>query len=142
MASADHALQLNPGNQMNQLAITHWVRGLCLQQQWILDRAEAELRKGLAVDSQDDRNPPALGYVLARQGRTSQAREVLSELSYQHARGKPVCYGIALLHAGMGDIAEAKRWLRRSASDGGNQLPVSLAGQTYTTNFRRLAPSE
>jgi tetratricopeptide (TPR) repeat protein len=118
MASADHALGLNPGNQMNQLAIAYWIRGLCLQQQGILDRAEAEFRKGLAIAPQDDRNQPSLGYVLARQGRTEQAREVLAALRHQHARGKPVSYGIALLHAGLGDTVEAARWLERSAANG------------------------
>jgi tetratricopeptide (TPR) repeat protein len=118
IASADHALGLNPGNQMNQLAIAYWVRGLCLQQQGILDRAEAEFRKGLAVAPQDDRNQPSLGFVLAQQGRTAQAREVLAALTQQHARGKPVSYGIALLHTALGHTAEANRWLARSAAMG------------------------
>jgi Flp pilus assembly protein TadD len=118
MASADHALGLNPGNQMNQLAIAYWVRGLCLQQQGKLDRAETEFRKGLAVAPQDDRNQPSLGHVLALQGRTTQAREVLAALTHQHERGKPVSYGIALLHAGLGDTSEARRWLARSAATG------------------------
>jgi tetratricopeptide (TPR) repeat protein len=118
MTSADHALGLNPGNQMNQLAIAYWVRGLCLQQQGKLDRAEVEFRKGLAVAPQDDRNQPSLGHVLALQGRTMQARQVLAALTHQHERGKPVSYGIALLHAGLGDESEAKRWLARSAATG------------------------
>ena len=118
IASADHALQLNPGNQMNQLTITHWVRGLCLQHQGILDRAEEEFRKGLAVAPQDDRNQPALGYVLAQQGRTAQTRHVLAALTHQHELGKPVRYAIAVLHAGLGGTAEANRWLARSSAAG------------------------
>ena len=115
MAAADHALELNPGNQMNQIAMAHWILGLCLQRQGMLERAEAEFRAGLAVAPQDDRNQPALGFVLARQGKTSQAREVLSALTRQQSRGKQVCYGIALVHLGLGEGDEAKRWFERSA---------------------------
>ncbi|MBC8166305.1 MAG: hypothetical protein H7Y20_10580, partial [Bryobacteraceae bacterium] len=118
MAAADHALGLNPGNQMNQLALPHWIRGLCLQELGILEGAAAEFRKGLEAAPQDDHNQPALGYVLARLGRTQQSHDVLAALEHQQSRGKPVCYGIALVHAGLGNQAEAERWLQRSAAGG------------------------
>ncbi|MBC7927673.1 MAG: tetratricopeptide repeat protein [Bryobacteraceae bacterium] len=118
MSSANHALELTGGNEMNQLAIAHWVKGLCLQQQGMLDGAEAEFRKGLEVAPQDERNQAALGNVLAQQGQTTRAAEILSSLQEQHAKGRRVAYGIGLVYAGLGRAAKAQYWVKRSEADG------------------------
>ena len=56
IAAADHALMANAGNQMNQIALPQWVRGLSFERLGRIREAEEAFRKGLEVSPQDDWN--------------------------------------------------------------------------------------
>ena len=91
---------------------------------WQLGQAYERLGKSdLALDAMDHAarlsggNSKAIslrGYVLARVGRTSEAREVLSTLEAISRERYVPPYAIALVHAGLGDADQALDWLERA----------------------------
>jgi tetratricopeptide (TPR) repeat protein len=58
-----------------------------------------------------------LGYLLARTARRDEALQVLESLLVQHQQGLSGAYPIAVVHAGLGDFAEALTWLEQSIED-------------------------
>ncbi len=69
-----------------------------------------------------DRDPLALGawgYLLARSGAEEEARGVVVELSSLPARRPGVATGLALVHAGLADTAQAAEWAERARAEAG-----------------------
>jgi serine/threonine protein kinase/Tfp pilus assembly protein PilF len=68
-----------------------------------------------------ERNPlqgdPWLGFMLARAGRTQQAREVRDRLLERWRRGDGGAYGLAVVDAGLRDFDDAFEWLGKSVDD-------------------------
>ncbi|HEU5173987.1 MAG TPA: BTAD domain-containing putative transcriptional regulator [Gemmatimonadaceae bacterium] len=64
---------------------------------------------------------PALAqtaYVLARAGRRSEALRIRAALTEAWKRGDEGAFNVALVHAALGDVDEALRWLDRAVTDG------------------------
>jgi DNA-binding SARP family transcriptional activator/Tfp pilus assembly protein PilF len=58
-----------------------------------------------------------LGYLLARTARRDEALQVLESLLVQHQQGLSGAFPLAVVHAGLGDFAEALTWLERAIED-------------------------
>jgi DNA-binding SARP family transcriptional activator len=58
-----------------------------------------------------------LGYLLARTARRDEALQVLDSLLVQHQQGLSGAFPIAVVHAGLGDFAEALTWLEQAIED-------------------------
>jgi hypothetical protein len=56
------------------------------------------------------------GFVLAKMGRTDEARDVLALLEGLSAERYVPPFAVALVHAGLGHDAEALQWLERAGS--------------------------
>ncbi len=142
--AADHSLQLNDGQEMNQYSMALWVRGLSLERLGRRAEAEQAFRTALARTPQDDWNQPSLGWLLARSGRTSEARAFLHHLEQQGKKGRGVSYAMALIHVGLGDNESALKALEHGVATGDTSMPflklekrfVDLAG---TARFRAVA---
>jgi hypothetical protein len=59
----------------------------------------------------------ALGHTYAISGRVVEARGVLEQLRKQSGQRYVSAYGVAAIHAGLGDIDQAFAWLERSLED-------------------------
>ncbi len=57
-------------------------------------------------------------YVLAKLGRTDEARDVLAELNSRSAERFVSPYHIAIIHAGLGEVDAAFEWLERARATG------------------------
>jgi adenylate cyclase len=57
------------------------------------------------------------GHLLAKTGREREARKILADLMAMSKERYVPPYNIAMVHAGLGDKAEAVRWLRRGCTD-------------------------
>jgi DNA-binding SARP family transcriptional activator len=78
-------------------------------------------------DAPGDRVPlrdGMLGYLLARAAQRDEALRVLESLLVQHQRGLSGAFPIAMVHAGLGDLAEALTWLERAIEDGSLRATV------------------
>ena len=58
-----------------------------------------------------------LGYVYARAGRSSDARDIIRELTNRSARQYVPAYPLALVHAGLGENDRALEWLERAGEE-------------------------
>jgi len=95
-------------------ATAHWLIGLCLEQRGQLTEAEKKFREVLAVRPRDGRCIPALGHVLAKQGKRAQVAPIIEQLREQLDRGRAVQYSLALVHAGLGEPEAALDWLEKA----------------------------
>ncbi len=106
------AIEMNPTSEES-----HRILGLSLE----MDGAHAEAERVLRVAGElPDAGPyalGALGYVLARNGRTAEARALLAELEARAARGyvTPVAFGTLLI--GLGENARALDQLERAHAE-------------------------
>ena len=91
------------------------IMGQCHLQKRMWAEAIAEFR--WSMETSDARSALAfLGYALARGGRRDEARQILDDLTagreYSHG-----AFGIAVVHAGLGDHDQAFLWLERSVEE-------------------------
>src|SRR5690606_8424337 len=90
--------------------------GLALNAAGEQERAVAELRRAA---EQSENNPNvlgSLGYVLAVAGQVEEARALVDSLQKVSGRRLPAA-AIAHVHAGMGNVEEALKWLERSSGE-------------------------
>ena len=102
------AIAMNPTAEEN-----YWILGLILSQLGEWDEAERVLREGLGYAELGTYSLAALGYVLARSGRTAEARTILAGLEGR-ARSEyvsPVAF--ATVQIGLGDYSAALDWAER-----------------------------
>jgi TolB-like protein/DNA-binding winged helix-turn-helix (wHTH) protein/Flp pilus assembly protein TadD len=108
-ALAVRAIELSPG-----LWIGHQMLGQALEQLGQPDAALEAMAAAIRLSGQNSKPVSLRGYVLARAGRTEEARAVLASLSAA-ARDRYVPpYAMALVHAGLGDADETFVWLERA----------------------------
>lgn len=117
---ANHALGLFAGKSH---PMGWWMRGMCLERLGRLKEAEEQYRRGMASAPVEGWNPAALGYMLARSGRTREAEQMLAKLHEERAQGMVRCYQIALVLTGLGRVNEAVEWLERGRAEGDSSMP-------------------
>jgi tetratricopeptide (TPR) repeat protein len=68
-----------------------------------------------------ERNPllsyPLFGFILARAGETERARQIQNSLLELWRRGSTGAYGVAVIHAGLGNRDQAFEWLDKAIED-------------------------
>ena len=79
-----------------------------------LDLALATIEKHLNAGPANSKLHSMRGYVLARMGRTAEARDVLATLNRMASDRYVPPYARALVHAGLGERDEAFQWLERA----------------------------
>ena len=88
--------------------------GLILEQTADLAGAEREYKAAFDMRPSDQRNAAALGHLYGRQGRRSEARQMLQSLESIEAEGTPVQTSLALVFAGLGEQNRALDALEQS----------------------------
>lgn len=98
--------------------LAHTYLGMAYASKHLNNEAIRELRRGLARSEQgSDRDLGLLGLVLARSGRTADAREVLNTLARLRRERYTSPYGEALIRMGLGDRDEALRLLEAAVDE-------------------------
>jgi len=105
------------------------IAGLCLADEGRWPEAIATLRRG--AETGGPRASAVLGSVLARSGRTAEARRILDDLQRRQQRGGDLAFEIAMVYAGLGDLDNAFRWLERAMDEG--SLSPEIMGSTFRT---------
>jgi TolB-like protein len=133
-----HSTQL--AKDLPGLHLSHWLRGLSLEQQGKLVEAEAEFGECLSLSPRDPRCTPALGYVQARLGKRD-----LAQRTIDGCREEGWCspLGIALIHVGLGEQEEALQWMAKASGkrDGGfpyAKLDPRFSGLRRDPRFRAM----
>jgi tetratricopeptide (TPR) repeat protein len=115
----------------------------CYARKQMWPQAIAEMQRILV-----NAGPPAqalLGYMLARGGRTYEARRILAALLDRPRRINGGAFDVATVYVGLGDNDQAFRWLEKSVGDRSlrvDNLPAvldGLRGDPRLDSFRRHA---
>jgi len=115
----------------------------CYARKQMWPQAIAEMQR-ISVNA----GPPAqalLGYMLARAGRTDEARRILAAMLDRSRRISGGAFDVAMVYAGLGENDQAFRWLEKSLGDRsirGDNLPAiidGLRGDPRLDAFRRHA---
>jgi tetratricopeptide (TPR) repeat protein len=96
--------------------LAHLWLGRAYQEQGRLDDAALEFVETRRILGDWPIAIAALGHVLGLSGRASEARRVLDELDQLSRRQYVTEYGVALVHAGLGDRDAAFDWLERAVA--------------------------
>jgi tetratricopeptide (TPR) repeat protein len=87
------------------------------------------------------RGQALLGYMLARAGRTDEARRILAALLDRSRRINGGAFEVAMVYAGLGENDQAFRWLDRAVDDRSlafDHLPTVVDGLRPDPRFHRL----
>jgi TolB-like protein len=91
------------------------IRGQCFLKRQMLAEAIDEFQ--WSMETNEARSALAfLGYALARAGRHAEARRILDDLTTGR-RDSHGAFGVAVVHAGLGDRDQAFAWLERSVKE-------------------------
>ncbi len=114
----DYAAALDHARRATELAPGFWIGHVMLGQAYgQLGQTTQALQALAAAGQLSGNNSKVLsleGYFLAKAGRTSEAREILKTLESQSRDHYVPPYGLALVHAGLGDRDEVFTWLERA----------------------------
>ncbi|HYO81820.1 MAG TPA: tetratricopeptide repeat protein [Bryobacteraceae bacterium] len=124
-------------NQMPFYPMALNVQGLSLEQMGRFDEAEKIFRAALAYQNHNPWAEPALGHLLAKQGRHREAEAILSELRNQGARGAMTHVTMALVYTGLGKHEDALVSLERAVAEKDDAVLFA----PYDPRFRPLASS-
>jgi TolB-like protein/DNA-binding winged helix-turn-helix (wHTH) protein/Flp pilus assembly protein TadD len=105
-------LDMEPG-----FVLTRVTLGLSYEGQGLIEPAVAELRKAQELAPNDVGTLAALGHALAKAGRAVDARRLLRDLEARAGKSYVPPYSVAVLHAGLGEQAQALGWLERAFRD-------------------------
>jgi TolB-like protein/DNA-binding winged helix-turn-helix (wHTH) protein/Flp pilus assembly protein TadD len=94
--------------------IGHQMRGQALEQLADDDLALKALATAARLSGQNSKPISLTGYILARSGRTGEARDLLGALEMASRQRYIPPYAVALVHAGLGDADGAFEWLNRA----------------------------
>jgi DNA-binding winged helix-turn-helix (wHTH) protein/tetratricopeptide (TPR) repeat protein len=120
---ADAVTALRGTVEMNpSFPLAHLWLGRAYEEQRRYDDAIAEYRSAATVLVDWPVTMAALGHAYAVSGRRSEARQTLVDLKALSSRKYVTPYGVALVHAGLGDADQAFAWLDRAVADRANWL--------------------
>jgi tetratricopeptide (TPR) repeat protein len=104
-ALATRTIESFPGALQPQLVLgwAAWCQGRAEEAVAAFEKAVELSREALSLSS--------LGHVYARLGRTGEALALLEDLDQLSSRGKASPIALVVLHAGLGDVEAAFRWL-------------------------------
>ncbi|MGH8639369.1 MAG: winged helix-turn-helix domain-containing protein, partial [Burkholderiales bacterium] len=94
--------------------IGHQMRGQALEQLGDGDVALNALATAGRLSDQNSKPISLTGYILARSGRTAEARDLLGALELASSQRYVPPYALALVHAGLGHADAAFEWLERA----------------------------
>jgi TolB-like protein/Tfp pilus assembly protein PilF len=94
------------------------------------DLAIAEAQKALSLDDSGD-NRAWLAYCYAVAGRRSETRRELAKLTRSTEPTSVTPYFLAAVHAGLGENAEAVRWLEKAYEQRSDWMPYLRADSTF-----------
>jgi TolB-like protein/Flp pilus assembly protein TadD len=106
---ANRAIALDP-----EFWIGHQMRGQALEQTGDLEAALEALATAARISGQNSKPISLSGYLLARSGRTAEARDLLAVLQLASRQRYVPPYALALVHAGLGDADAVFEWLDRA----------------------------
>jgi tetratricopeptide (TPR) repeat protein len=92
----------------------HVVLGMAYERKGVFPQALEHYRAALAIDSQDRRALPALGYLLGRMGRRDEARAILQQLIEMNSRVRNCAFQVAVVYTGLGEYERALDWLEQA----------------------------
>jgi len=110
--------------------LARWGKALVAEQQGRLDEAIAILER-VAGSSNNRRS--SLGHAYAVAGKTAKARKILADLHAAEAKSYVPAYWFALLHAGLGERAQALRHLERAYTERSTVLAYLLIDPRLTS---------
>jgi TolB-like protein len=87
--------------------------GLAYEQKGMYQKAIAEFQRGVQL-SGSPLMLALLGHAYAASGKTTEARQILSELRELESQRYVSAYTVAAIHAGLGDKNEAFKWLEKA----------------------------
>jgi TolB-like protein/Flp pilus assembly protein TadD len=119
-----------------KLPLAHLWLGRAYQDQGRYTEALAEFREAEAVMRDWPVTVAARGYVLGMIGDKEAARKALVELDESSKKRYVTAYGVALIHAGLGDSRRAFEWLNRAVE----QRTHWLVWLKLDPRFDRLRP--
>ena len=94
--------------------IGHQMRGQALEELGDHELALKALAAAARLSGQNSKPISLTGYILARSGRTAEARDLLGALELASRQRYVPPYALALVHAGLGDADAAFEWLERA----------------------------
>jgi serine/threonine-protein kinase len=101
--------------EMNPLSVESYrMFGITLALQGEVDEAERVLREALTLPSPGAYSKATLGWLLAISERRQEAEQLLRELEQSRQRGYVSPVAFAILHIGLGNVAQALDWTERA----------------------------
>jgi tetratricopeptide (TPR) repeat protein len=112
----DAAIQTaNSALRMNRDYLrAHVVLGMAWEAKGDFEQALSEYRTVLNVSPHDRRALPALGYLLGKLGRRTEALSIATKLEDLTGRLRNMSYQLGVVYAGLGDSERALYWLERA----------------------------
>ena len=108
----ERAIVMNPNSEENYRLLGHT---LAVEGQ--LAEAERVLRETIEMPEAGSYSRATLAYALARGGKEAEARAILEALLAEHEREYVSPVGIAMIHAGLGEIERAIDWTERAYAE-------------------------
>ena len=105
-------LEMEPNSFLSRFAL-----GLSYEQQGLNTEAIAEFQKAQQLSPDNAATIAALGHALPRTGGAEDARELVRKFEKAAKESYVPPYGIAILHAGLGEKAQTLAWLERAFQD-------------------------
>ena len=97
--------------------LSRYALGLSYEQQGLNTEAISEFQKAEELSPDDAATIAALGHALPKEGGVKDARELLRKLEAAAKESYVPPYGIAVVHAGLGEKAQTLEWLERAFQD-------------------------
>ena len=93
---------------------THFVLGACYEVKGMFEEAVEALREAVKLSEGNPHMLAALGYALARSGRTEDASDIAQELKDRATQSYVPPYNIAMVYAGLARKDDAFEWMERA----------------------------
>jgi len=126
LEQAKHGIALDSGFYLSYKRLGQAYAGLGAH-----DQAVLAFEKGVALAPDYARLKGWLGYAYARSGRADDARRVLDELLALERASYVAPTAIAMIHLGLGDLAQALTWVERGVAERDAELVLLQASPVW-----------